>query len=131
MRVRISGLLFFAASAGLFLAPRLALAHHGQAAYEPTKELTVRGTMTEFDWANPHCILRFDASDDKGRVQHWSVEAISPLMLTRHGWTRSSLKPGDVVTVVFRPAKNGDTTGILDKIVLPSGQQLSGRFSDN
>jgi hypothetical protein len=119
------------ACASLLFVPRVALAHHGEAAYEATKELTVRATVTEFTWANPHCMLRFDANDEKGRAQHWVVETISPLMLTRYGWTRSTLKPGDMVTVVFRPAKNGDATGILDKLILLNGQQLSGRFSEN
>jgi hypothetical protein len=131
MKVRMFGLLFCVACASLMLTPRATFAHHGEAAYEPTKELTLRATVTEFTWANPHCLLRFDASDEKGRVQHWVVETISPLMLTRYGWTRSTLKQGDTVTVVFRPAKNGDTTGILDKLILPNGQQLSGRFSEN
>jgi hypothetical protein len=119
--------LAFLCSLFLFLAPGLALAHHGQAAYEPTKELTLRATMTDFEWANPHCQLRFNVSDEKGRVQHWSVQAINPLMLSRYGWTRATLKPGDTVTVVFHPAKNGDMTGVLDKVVLANGQELFGR----
>ena len=131
MKVKIFGLFLFVVSASGLSAPPAAQAHHGQAAYEPTKELTVRATMTEFEWANPHCLLRFDVSDDRGRVQHWMVQTISPLMLGRYGWTRSSLRPGDMVTIVFRPAKNGDMTGILDKVVLPGGQQLSGRYSEN
>jgi hypothetical protein len=131
MKDRTFGPLFFVAFAALLLAPRAAVAHHGQAAYEPTKELTLRGTMTDFEWANPHCLLRFDATDDKGKEQHWIVQAISPLMLTRFGWTRNSLKPGDVVTVVLHPAKNGETSGILDKVVLSNGQELSGRQSGN
>lgn len=118
------------ASSTFLLTPQTTLAHHGAAAYETTKRLTLRGTVTEFEWANPHCLLRFDASDDKGKEQHWAVQAISPLMLSRYGWTRSSLKPGDMVTVVFRPAKNGETTGILDKVILPDGRILSGRQSE-
>jgi hypothetical protein len=112
---------------GLLLVPGLALAHHGQAAYEPMKELTLRATITDFEWTNPHCQLRFDASDEKGHVQHWIVQAINPLMLSRYGWTRDTLKPGDSVTVVFHPAKNGDMTGILDKVVLANGQERFGR----
>jgi len=131
VKVKIPGLFLLAAFAGLHLAPPVALAHHGQAAYETSKELTLHATMTGFEWANPHCFLRFDAIDDKGKVQHWTVEAISPLMLSRYGWTRSSLKPGDMVTVVFRPAKNGDTTGILERVILADGRELSGRQSGN
>jgi hypothetical protein len=116
-------------SADLLLAAP-AFAHHGEAAYDAAKEVTVRATMTEFEWANPHCQLFFDASDNKGNKQHWIVLAINPLMLSRYGWTSSSLKPGDMVTVVFHPAKNGDLMGILDKVVLANGRELLGRPSE-
>jgi hypothetical protein len=121
--------LILGALAGFFLAPGPAIAHHGEAAYEATKKLTMRATMTEFEWANPHCLLRFDVSDDKGNKRHWIVQAINPLMLSRYGWTRDSLKPGDMVTVLFRPAKNGEMMGILDKVVLANGRELLGRQS--
>lgn len=114
-----------------FVLTEAAFAHHGTAAYDPSKQLTVRATMTEFEWANPHCELRFDVNDGKGNVQHWTVQAINPLMLSRFGWTRESLKPGDVVTVIFRPAKNGEMTGVLDKVVLANGQELPGKQPAN
>lgn len=118
-----------AALAGFWGAPIPVLAHHGEAAYDAAKTLTLRATMTEFEWANPHCELLFDVGDDKGNKQHWMVQAINPLMLTRYGWTRSSLKPGDMVTVVFHPAKNGEMTGLLDKVILANGRELAGRQS--
>jgi Family of unknown function (DUF6152) len=127
---RLNPVLVLAALVGSFIVPGLALAHHGEAAYETTKKLTVRATMTEFDWANPHCQLFFDVSDTKGKVEHWSVQAINPLMLSRYGWTRDSLKPGDMITVVFRPAKNGEMAGILDKVVLGNGRELPGHQSE-
>ena len=108
-----------------------ALAHHGTAAYDATRTLTLRATVTEFEWANPHCELRFDVKDGRGNVQHWTVEAINPLMLGRYGWTRTSLKPGDIVTVTFRPAKNGEMIGILEKVVLADGRELPGRQLEN
>jgi hypothetical protein len=117
------------ALAGFWGAPIPVLAHHGEAAYDAAKTLTLRATMTEFEWANPHCELLFDVGDDKGNKQHWMVQAINPLMLTRYGWTRSSLKPGDMVTVVFHPAKNGEMTGLLDKVILANGRELAGRQS--
>ena len=132
MRKRSAGVvaigLVFACS---LLMSQAAFAHHGTAAYESNRRLTVRATMTEFDWENPHCQLRFDVPDGKGGVQHWAVEAINPLMLGRYGWTRTSLKPGDMVTIVFRPARNGEMTGILDKVVLSDGRELPGRLSEN
>jgi hypothetical protein len=120
-------LLILAALAGFFLATRPASAHHGEAAYEFTKRMTVRATMTEFEWANPHCQLRFDVTDERGNKQHWTVQAINPLMLSRYGWSSGSLKPGDMVTITFRPARNGDSIGILDKVVLANGRELLGR----
>lgn len=124
---RFYAFLLLAVLAALLLGSNPVFAHHGQAAYETGKTLTVRATMTEFDWANPHCLLYFDVKDDRGTVRHWSVQAINPLMLSRYGWTRHSLQPGDMVTVVFHPAKNGEMTGLLDKVVLPNGQELPGR----
>ena len=126
MKVKLFGPLFFVAFATFLFAPRVALAHHGTTAYETTKKLTVRATMTEFDWENPHCHLHFDVNDGKRNAQHWTVEAINPLMLGRYGWTRESLKRGDMVTVVFRPAKNGAMIGILDKVILADGRELHG-----
>jgi hypothetical protein len=111
-----------------FAAPQAVLAHHGDAAYETTKTLSLHATVTEFDWANPHCELRFDVNNGKGNVQHWTVLALGPLMLSRYGWTKESLKMGQMVTVVFRPAKNGEMIGVLDKVVLADGQELSGKL---
>jgi hypothetical protein len=125
----LGAILIVAALAGLGGAASPALAHHGEAAYDPAKTLTLRATMTEFEWANPHCELLFDVSGDRGNKQHWMVQAINPLMLSRYGWSRDSLKPGDTVTVVFHPARNGDMTGILDKVVLANGRELLGRQS--
>src|ERR1700680_4719267 len=98
---KVNPFLILAALAFFFLAPGPAIAHHGEAAYEATKKLTVRASMTEFEWANPHCLLRFDVSDEKGNKQHWSVLAINPLMLSRYGWAGGSLKTGDMGTAVF------------------------------
>jgi hypothetical protein len=127
---KLTAVFVLAALAGLFLAPGPALAHHGEAAFDAAKKVTVRATMTDFEWANPHCQLFFNVSDDRGKVQHWSVQAINPLMLTRYGWSRDSLKPGDMVTVIFHPAKNGEMTGLLDKVVLANGRELPGRQSE-
>jgi hypothetical protein len=120
--------IIFIALAVSFLAPKAVLAHHGDAAYEPTKTLSLHATVTEFDWTNPHCEVRFDVNNGRGNVQHWTVRALGPLMLSRYGWTKESLKTGQMVTVVFRPAKDGEMTGVLDKVVLANGQELSGKL---
>ena len=120
-------LLTFFASAVFFLAASVPLqAHHGSAGYDLDKELVMKGTVTEWLWANPHCFLKFDASDEKGAVVHWAAEVSNPIDMTRHGWSKHTLSVGDKVTVTVRPAKNGEPVGQLLKVVLPSGQELVG-----
>jgi hypothetical protein len=100
-------------------------AHHGQAAYDLTKKITLRGTVTNFVLVNPHSVFSFDATDDQGKVKNWTMELSTPLMLMRIGWTKTILKPGDVVTVTFSPSKNGAGLGYLDNVVLADGTVLS------
>src|SRR5579871_4234494 len=76
-------------------------AHHGNASYDVTKKPTIKGVVTEFIWANPHCYLRFDAMDDNGNVVHWLVEASNPPDQTREGWTKNTFKPGDQVEITM------------------------------
>lgn len=86
-------------------------AHHGNAAYDVSKMVTVKGVVTEWFWANPHCLLKFDAKDEKGEVQHWVVEANNVPSMSKVGWTKSSFKPGDDVIVTMTPPKNGSRVG--------------------
>jgi uncharacterized protein DUF6152 len=110
-----------------YLAVSLPLsAHHGAAGYNMDKELTMKGTVTEWLWANPHCFLKYDTTDDAGNAAHWAVEVSNPTDMVRRGWARQSLKPGDEVTVTVRPAKNGAPVGQLLKVVRPNGQTLIG-----
>jgi hypothetical protein len=101
-------------------------AHHGAAGYDADKQLVMKATVTEWLWANPHCYLRFDANDDKGEVVHWAAEVSNPIDMTRRGWSKHILNPGDQVTVTVRPAKNGAPVGQLLKVVLANGQTLIG-----
>jgi Family of unknown function (DUF6152) len=113
--------------AAFFMTSAVALsAHHGSAGYDMEKELTMKATVTQWLWANPHCFLKFDATDEKGEVIHWAAEVSNPIDMTKRGWSKSSLKTGDEVTVTIRPAKNGAPVAQLLKIVLPSGQTLIG-----
>lgn len=100
-------------------------AHHGNAAFDSAKRVTVKGTVVSWLWANPHCVLTFDAKDDAGNAVRWSVEAGVLAGNTRGGWSRQTFKPGDEVTVTLSPAKNGQPVGRLEKVVLPSGQVLN------
>ena len=99
------------------------VAHHGAASlYELSKEITVKATITEFLWANPHVEVGIASVDDKsGR---WLLELGSPPNISNRGWTSKSLKPGDVVTVTFNPGLRGTRIGRLLKVVLPDGKVL-------
>ena len=102
------------------------MAHHGTAGYEMTNMTSFpKATITEIEWANPHCQIHFDVTNEKGEVQHWNVEAPPPSMLAPRDWTRKSLQAGDVVTIYFHAAKNGSPFGIIQKVVFPDGKVLN------
>jgi hypothetical protein len=101
------------------------VAHHGGASFDTTRELTLKGSVTEWIWANPHCFLKFDAKDDTGTVRNWAVEVSNPTDMTRLGWARTSFKGGDEVTVTLQPVKSGAPVGRLRSVVLPNGQTLA------
>lgn len=107
---------------GLLMAPISMLAHHGTSAYEETKTLKLKGTVTTFDWVNPHVSLGWDVKAENGEVEHWVVELTSPGMLTRSGWHHDSLKAGDEVTVYFHPTKSGSKWGIFQRVVFADGR---------
>lgn len=95
------------------IASRPMFAHHGAAAYDLEKSTTLDGIITGLDWSNPHCLLHFDAKNDRGEVQHWTIELYNPLWLRRVGWKQTSLKTGDPITITFHAAKNGAPSGYI------------------
>jgi len=110
---------------GVFSVCAPLFAHHGSATYETQKVVVLKdATITKFIWANPHSITMFDVKDDKGNVVHWAAEAGSPSALSLIGWTKNSLRPGDVVTVYTFQSKTGNPVGRLNKIVLSDGTTL-------
>jgi len=113
-----------AIAAGVLLVSVPLLAHHGAAALDTGKEVMLKGTVTEWIWSNPHCFLQFDAKDDSGAVRNWAVETQNPTAMTQRGWSRTSFKAGDEVTVTLEPVKNGQPIGRLLTVVLPGGQKL-------
>lgn len=102
----------FVAAGSLLLAASPAFAHHGTAGYDMDKIITIKGTISNFNWSNPHVVIHIAAKSDKGESQDWIVELAAPSMLARGGWTKNSLKPGDAVVAETHPAKNGVTTGL-------------------
>jgi len=106
----------------LIVLPSPMLAHHGTSAYDPAKTLQLKGTVTSFDWVNPHVSLAWDVKTQNGGIEHWVVELTSPGMLTRSGWHHDSVKPGDEVTVYFHPTKNGTKWGIFQRVAFADGR---------
>ena len=103
--------------------------HHGYAAYDTERKITLKGTVTRWIWSNPHCIILLDVSDDSGNVAHWVVETENPSTMSRSGWTDKSIKVGDQITVSALPVKNGSPAGRILEVVLPSGEKLPGRVN--
>jgi len=101
-----------------------ALAHHGNIAYDMSKPVVLKATVTKFTWANPHSFIMFDAKDGRGNEQHWIVESGSPSSLSQIGWTRNTLQPNDAITVYLFRSKSGEPVGRLNKIVFPDGKEL-------
>jgi hypothetical protein len=115
---------FCAAGLALILVCGPARAHHGNAAYDLEKPISLKGTVTEFVWSNPHVQIYFNATDSNGKLVHWASETVSPGMLARSGWTKDELKPGDQISITLGPAKNGSPVGYALKIVLANGKEL-------
>ena len=122
MRRNLIPTLILGLCAAIFSAPLIA--HHGTAAFETDKRVTLKGTVTEWFWSNPHCLLRFDVKSDDGQVSHWIGETQNPVTMTNGGWSKGSFKVGEEVTVVLFPVKNGMPLGRIVTATLPNGQVL-------
>lgn len=109
-------------------------AHHGNSAYDETARVPIKGTVTEFVWSNPHSQIYLEVKERSGKVVKWGVETNSPGILTRAGWTRRSLKPGDQITIILCPAKNGQPVAYAGsgdpgtKVIFADGRELD--FTD-
>lgn len=101
-----------------------ALAHHSFAMFDRDAKVTLVGTVHEFQWTNPHSWIEMEVADEKGEVHKWSVEMNSPNNLQRQGWRSSTLKPGDKVTVVINPLRDGNKGGLFVSVKLPDGKEL-------
>jgi hypothetical protein len=104
------------------------LAHHGSAiSYETQleKAITMKGTVTEFVWKNPHCYILYNVKDSSGKMVEWSAETSSPSSMTgEHGWNRTTVKAGDELTFTILPSKITSTAGLLYKLVAADGKVL-------
>src|ERR1700739_4176145 len=100
------------------------LAHRSFTMFDMTKRITLAGTVTAFEWTNPHSYIEIDVADENGAVKHWSIELGSPSILQSSGWKFSSLKPGDKTTLIINPLKSGQAGGVLSPATLPHGRVL-------
>ena len=102
-------------------------AHHGAAAYDVSKTVTIKGTVNKWVWSNPHCLLFVDTADDAGQVVHWIFETQNPLSMSNLGWGNDSFKAGDKITIRATPAKNGQPIGLVVDVVQANGHKLNAR----
>jgi hypothetical protein len=107
----------------LMVAP--AFAHHSFAVYDHTRTLTLRGTVTRFQWTNPHGFIEMDVQQSDGSVTHYSVELTSINMMQRVGWRSNMIKPGDKVQVVIAPLLSGEPVGLGLEVVLADGKTMA------
>src|SRR5580698_3877812 len=120
---RLLFLLLFALGAGS------ATAHHSFAMFDMSKTLTLAGTVTNFEWTNPHSWLWIQVPDDKGGSQLWGLEGQAPGEMIRHGWTRHSINVGDKISVQIHPLKDGQLGGSFREVTLADGTVLSSGMS--
>ena len=125
-------LVVLAAVASLVMFSGPVMAHHGVAGYDMTKTITLHGTVSKFDWSNPHVVVYVDAKNEGGEMQHWTIEFASPVHMVRAGWSKSAMKTGDDIVIDTHPSRNGAPVGISSTItfilkVVVNGQALPGR----
>ena len=103
---------FVILAAGIGIVSNTISAHHGVTNYDMKKTIVLNGTVTDFDWSNPHCLAHIDVTDPGGHTRHWTLEMASTFTMTRRGWDMGTLKRGDQVKIETHPAKNGAPVGI-------------------
>jgi len=119
--VRIQIVALFALASALLLPANPALAHHAGGIYDREHPVTLTGTVTEYEFANPHVVIHFDVKEENGEVSHWYAQTAPPQRMYRVGWTRDSLKAGDTITVTGFPAKDGKKMMSVRKLKPPAG----------
>ena len=128
MKMKAKTLAFVALFLGLLTMGRPLFAHHGDASYDTSTPVVLKdAVVTGYDWMNPHSLIKVDYKNDKGVLQHWVVEIGSVPSMTLLGWSRTTIKPGDVVTLYIWATKNGTTVGRINKMVLADGKELKDR----
>lgn len=113
-----------AIAAGFLAASGSATAHHGYAAFDTSAEVTLKGTVTDFHFTNPHCVVEFDVKDDQGQVRNWKAELTSANHLAPKGWSEATVQVGDELAITGYRAKNGSPSLWVNKIRMANGQEI-------
>ena len=107
-----------------FSVSAVCLAHHGTANYDTDKSVTVKGSVTDFQFVNPHVLIYLTAKDESGKTTNWQWELTSPNRLSRSGWKKDTIKTGDVITITGYPSKSGVPEIWIQKVIAADGTQL-------
>ncbi len=124
---KLAGLIVSGATAlgvAVLIAPTVALAHHSFAMFDHVNRVTLAGTVTRFQWTNPHVYIELDVPDGKGGAKHYSIECASVNVLTRGGWKFTDVKKGDKVSLLVNPLKDGTAGGMLETATFADGRSL-------
>lgn len=119
------------ASVAIFLFASPMFAHHGAAAYDTTQDVTLKGTVVEFQFINPHCQLLIDVTDPSGKVVRWDGEFTNPGALHRRGWDKEMFKPGQQITMIGNRAKNGSPVMRVEKFQMSDGKMITALGADD
>jgi hypothetical protein len=99
------------------------LAHHSFAMFDTANPITISGTVTAFEWTNPHVYIEVDVAEGQA-TKHWAIELGSPSILMRGGWKFNTIKKGDKITAVVSPLRNGESGSLLNRVTLADGRVL-------
>jgi hypothetical protein len=121
--MKIKRLIFLSMVSGLFLLSTTAFAHHGASVYDSAKLTTLKGTVTDFQFMNPHTAILFDVAGADGKIEKWTGEAPSLTTMSRAGWNKNIMKSGDKVTFIGNLAKSGSHIMRIRKVIFPDGKE--------
>jgi hypothetical protein len=99
-------------------------AHHSFAMFDTRTTVALTGTVTSFEWTNPHAYIELDVTEEDDTVKHWTIELGSPSILQQSGWKFNDIKAGETVSATINPLRNGEPGGLLGRVTLPDGREL-------
>jgi hypothetical protein len=112
------------ALAGVLLAGASAQAHHSFAMFDHDHQIKISGTVTHFQWTNPHVYIDMDTLTDQGEAKHYTIECANPGILDRIGWKFNMIKVGDKITTIIAPLRTGEPGGLLKQVTLADGRKF-------